>query len=257
MPIPLVLALLITALLAGFQQKSTQPPAQAAATANPALQAAPRDGEAWEQLNDAINARTAQGREMGDIDLLFVGDSITQAWSGAGRSAWEKHFAPRGAANLGIGGDQTQHVIWRMQNGNLEGLAKPAVGRAPRLAIVMIGTNNLSAGHTPEQVAGGVKGVMESIQAKVPDVKILLLAILPRGEQPDDALRQKVGETNKLLEPLADGMTIHYLDTGAVFLQSDGAISKDIMPDFLHLSPEAYEMWAEAIAPKVKEILGE
>jgi lysophospholipase L1-like esterase len=257
MPIPLVLGLLITALLAGLQQRSTQAPAEADAAANPALAPAPREGEAWNQLNDAINARTAEGRQMGNIDLLFVGDSITQAWAGAGRTAWEKHFAPRGAANLGIGGDQTQHVIWRMQNGNLEGLAKPAAGRAPRLAVVMIGTNNLSAGHTPEEVAGGVKGVMESIQARVPGVKILLLAILPRGEHPDDALRHKVNDTNTLLKPLADGMTIHYLDTGGVFLQSDGTISKDIMPDFLHLSPEAYEMWAQAIEPKVKEILGE
>src|SRR5687768_13774905 len=256
MPIPLALALLIAALLAGFQQKSTQPtPAQA--TANPALEAAPRDGEAWKRLNDAINARTAQGRDMGDIDLLFVGDSITQAWSGAGRSAWEKHFAPRGAANLGIGGDQTQHVIWRMQNGNLEGMARPAAGRAPRLAIVMIGTNNLSVGHTPEQVAEGVDGVLNAIRGRLPEVKILLLAILPRGEQPDDALRQKVSQTNKLLAPLADGMTVHYLDTGAVFLQSDGTISKDVMPDALHLSPGAYQLWAEAIEPKVKEILGE
>lgn len=261
MPTPFALILLLVTLITstGLQQRTTQPGSiQSAPAGNPALDPAPRDHEAWKQLNDAINARTRQGHEMGDLDLLFVGDSITQAWSGPGKAAWDKHFAPHGAANLGIGGDQTQHVIWRMQNGNLEGLAdpKPEGAQPPRLAIVMIGTNNLSGGHTPQQVKEGVAGVIEAIQSKVPEVQVLLLAILPRGERVDDPLRAKVAETNKLLEPLADGESIHYLDTGSIFLQEDGTISSQIMPDFLHLSPEAYEKWAQAIEPKIREILG-
>jgi lysophospholipase L1-like esterase len=260
MPILPAIVLFLSAVLLGAQQQqqqSTTRPATTQAAINPALDAAPREHDAWKQLNDAINARTAEGREMGNIDLLFVGDSITQAWAGPGREAWDKHFAPGGAANLGIGGDQTQHVIWRMHNGNLEGLAKPAAGRAPRLAIVMIGTNNLGVGHAPEQVAEGVKGVIDSIRKELPETKVLLLAILPRGEKFDDPLRLAVAETNELLPALADGKTVHFLDTGAIFIEEDGSISKEIMPDFLHLSPRAYAMWAEAIAIGVKQVLEE
>ena len=260
MPIHFTLALLISALFAsaGLQQKGTPAAAkQTAAANNPATTPAPREDEGWRQRNDSINARMAQGREKGDLELLFIGDSITQAWEGPGRAAWDKHFAPRGAANLGIGGDQTQHVIWRLQNGHLEGLAAPAAGKAPRLAVVVIGTNNLSAGQTPEQVAGGVEGVIDAIRAGLPDVQVLLLAILPRGEQPFDLLRVKVEKTNALLEPLAKRKNVHYLDTGATFLMEDGKISPAIMPDFLHLSPAAYDQWAAAIDARVQELLGE
>lgn len=226
------------------------------APANPAVVPAPREDPGWRSLNDMINARTRQGAQKGDIDLLFIGDSITQGWSGAGSDAWKRHFGPAGAANLGIGGDQTQHVIWRLKNGNLEGLAKPASGKSPRVAIVMIGTNNLGSGQNPEQVAEGVKAVLSTIHAQLPEVQVLLLGILPRSERSDEPLRLKVAATNKLLQALA-GEQVHYFDSGGVFLQSDGWISRDIMPDFLHLSPAGYEMWAQAIKPQIAKLLGE
>lgn len=209
---------------------------------------APRD-EKWLGRHEAFNEAARKKKKK--WDLVFIGDSITAGWNGKGKNVWKEHFAPRAAGNLGIGGDQTQHVIYRIENGNL-------AGQSPKLAVVMIGTNNLTHGRfeAPDTIEG-VTAVVESIRKAVPDTKILLLGVFPRGQAADDAYRAKIAETNKGISELADWENIHYLDIGHVFLKEDGSLSKKIMPDFLHLSEEGYRRWAEAIEEKVAELMGE
>ena len=134
----------------------------------------------------------------------------------------------------------------------------------------MIGTNN--TGHvgraqkelngaiyasSAEQTAEGVKAIVSKLQTKVPEAKILLLGIFPRGEKPTDAMRQQNEATNAIIAKLADGKQVHFMDIGKTFLQPDGTLPREVMPDLLHLSEKGYDMWAEAIDPKIKELLGE
>jgi beta-glucosidase len=204
----------------------------------------PRNDKWWMDRHEAMNARVKQG----NADLLFIGDSITQGWEGAGKEVWKEFYGNRNAVNLGIGGDQTQHVLWRLEHGNLEGIS-------PKLAVVMIGTNN-SFSYQPEEIAAGIEAIVKTLRAKVPQTKILLLGIFPRGATPADQLRQVNEKTNAIAAKLADGKQVVYLDIGKAFLQPDGTLTKEIMPDLLHLSPKGYRLWAEAIEPEVAKVLG-
>jgi beta-glucosidase len=212
-----------------------------------AVKPAPRPDPNWiknrhEKLNDEVRKRRDE------IKLLFIGDSITDAWSGPGKEQWNKRFAPRGAVNLGIGGDRTQHVLWRLENGNIEGLK-------PKAAVLMIGTNNSNGrDHTAEEIADGIKAIVAKLRKELPETKILLLAIFPRGEKPNPQ-REKNAQASKMASEVADGKMVHYLDIGDKFLGDGGVLSKEIMPDLLHLSPKGYEIWAEAIEAKVAELM--
>lgn len=229
-----------------------------AAEPNYAINPVPRDG-GWVKRHESFNAISKQGT----ATLVFLGDSITQGWEGKGKATWEKFYAKRNAANFGIGGDRTEHVLWRLDNGNFDGLK-------PKLIVLMIGTNN--TGHvgraqkelngaiyasSAEQTAEGVKAIVGKLQAKAPEAKILLLGIFPRGEKPTDAMRQQNEATNAIIAKLADGKQVHFMDIGKTFLQPDGTLTREVMPDLLHLSEKGYDMWAEAIDPKIKELLGE
>lgn len=193
----------------------------------------------------------------GDVDLLFIGDSITHGWgrSKEAKEIWAKHFEKRNPVNLGIGGDQTQHVLWRLQNGNLDG------GIKPKAAVVMIGTNNVSRGFTAEQIAAGITAIVKELRTKLPETKILLLAIFPRGQDPKNKdvmeLREKIRKTNEIIKKLNDGKMVTYLDIGPKFLEKDGSLDKKIMPDFLHLSPTGYQIWADEIETKLAELMGD
>jgi len=192
-----------------------------------------------------FNARIKQG----NVDLIFIGDSITHRWERQGKQLWDKYYGRRNAVNLGISGDRTQHVLWRLDNGNVNGIE-------PEVAVVMIGTNNLHSNrNTVEETADGVIAVCKKLRTKLPKTKILLLGIFPREERPCP-LREKVARTNRLFSKIADGKMIHYLDIGRSFLESDGSISKNVMPDFLHLSTKGYQVWAEAIEAKLSELMG-
>jgi lysophospholipase L1-like esterase len=225
-------------------QQAGQPP-----TATPSL----RTDQWWTERHEAFNARAKQGHEKGDIGIVFLGDSITEGWLGAGKEVWDKFYAPRNAADFGIGGDRTQHVLYRIQNGNLEGLANPKAGRAPALAIIMIGTNNTGS-DSASDIAAGITAIVHAVRERLPETKVLLLAVFPRGDVSDPA-RAKIAEINSAIAPLADGGNIHYLDIGAQFLAEDGSLPADIMPDKLHLSPKGYQIWADAMEPKVSELL--
>ena len=226
---------LTTAAAAG--EKKVGPP-------NPATEPVPRD-KGWVGRHEGFVAIAKKG----DVDVLFIGDSITDAWRGKDAApTWKKHFEPLKSANFGIGGDRTQHVIWRLQNGELDGIQ-------PKVAVVMIGTNN-SGQDAAEQIAAGITEVVRTIHKKSPETKVLLLGVFPRGEKADHPQRLKLIEVNKIISKLDDGKTVKYLDIGEKFLQPDGTLPKDIMPDFLHLSARGYEIWGDAIAPAVREMLG-
>ncbi|MCC6427613.1 MAG: GDSL family lipase [Phycisphaerales bacterium] len=246
-------------------QPANQPPVKPAPDAQPAGKPAarppnttipvPRDREDWwVQRHEAAVERAKHGAEKGDVGIIFLGDSITQGWEGPGKEAWDKHFAPLSAINLGFSGDRTQHVLWRLDHGEIEGLASPKAGTAPKLVVLMIGTNNSHGNdNTAEQIAEGLQAIVGSLRAKLPQTKILVLAIFPRGEKPNPQ-REKIAKASELASKLADGSMVHYLDIGPTFLEKDQTIHTDIMDDFLHLTPKGYQMWADAILPKVKEL---
>jgi lysophospholipase L1-like esterase len=218
--------------------------AQEVAEKHDAIKPVPRSG-GWMNRHESMNKRVAEG----DVDLVFIGDSITQGWEGKGRDVWQKFYGGRKAVNLGISGDRTQHVIWRLDNGNLKDIS-------PKLAVIMIGTNN-SGNNTPEEIADGIKVIVEQIKTKSPDTKILLLGVFPRGANKEDKRRIVNEKTNAIATKLADEKTVFYLDIGDKFLAEDGTLSRDIMPDLLHLSDKGYTIWAESIEPSVKSLMGE
>ena len=209
-----------------------------------AVKPVPRAG-GWMTRHESFNKRVSQG----DVELVFIGDSITQGWEGSGKSIWAKYYANRNAVNLGIGGDRTQHVIWRLNNGNLKNIT-------PKAAVIMIGTNN-SGSNTPAEIADGVKVIVNQIREKSPDTQILLLAVFPRGTNNEDGRRKVNQGANNIFKKLDDGKHVHYLDIGPHFLQDDGTLTREIMPDLLHLSPKGYTIWAESIEKPLAKLLGE
>jgi beta-glucosidase len=139
-------------------------------------------------------------------------------------------------------------VLWRLQNGNLKGLK-------PKAAVVMIGTNNSNGeDNSVEQIANGVTAIVEELRRSLPDTKIILLGIFPRSENPS-AQRGKVLQVNQIIQKLADQRSIFWIDFGSKFVTSDGRIPRDLMPDFLHLSPAGYQIWADSLEPTLQAIL--
>lgn len=208
-----------------------------------AVRPAARSGKSLAR-HEAMNERVARG----GVDLLFLGDSITQGWEGRGAQVWREVYAKRGAVNLGVGGDRTQHLLWRLENGNVKGIS-------PSVAVLMIGTNNSGgADNTVAEIADGVTAIVRSVRSKLPQTRVLLLDIFPRGQQPNSQ-RGKLLQVNQLLQGLDDGDGVHYLPIGHHFLESDGSISKAIMPDSLHLSEEGYRRWSAAIEPTLEHLL--
>jgi len=209
-----------------------------------ALNPVPRQG-GWMKRHNSFNDRVAKG----NVDLVFIGDSITQGWEGRGKGVWAKHYGKRNTVNLGIGGDRTQHVIWRLDNGNLKDIT-------PKAAVIMIGTNN-SRDNSSKEIAEGVSAIVKQIRSKSPKTQILLLGVFPRGTNNADKRRQVNEGANKIFSKLDDGKHVHYLDIGPKFLQKDGTLTKEIMPDLLHLSEKGYTIWAESIEGKLAKLLGE
>ena len=198
----------------------------------------------WMARHEAMNSKA----KAGGIELIYIGDSIVQFFETKGLDVWNRHYAPRKALNLGISGDRTQHVIWRLDNGNLDGIS-------PKLAIVMIGQNN--GGHnSAEEIAEGVTAVVGRLRTKLPQTKILLLGIFQRREKPTPE-REVLAKANEIISKLADGKTIHFMDINSLFVQADGTIPADLMPDFEHPSAKGYQTWAEAIEPEVAKLMGD
>jgi lysophospholipase L1-like esterase len=197
----------------------------------------------WLLRHEGFNAIAKKG----GVDLLFVGDSITDAWRNAGKAIWAERYEPLKAANFGISGDKTEHVLWRLQNGNLDGIQ-------PKLAVLMIGTNNTGRDSAP-QIAEGVTAIVNEIHKRCPATKILLLAVFPRAENADNPVRAKIAEINSIIAKLDDGQKVFFLDIGQKFLTADGTLPKSIMPDALHPNANGYKIWAEAMQEKLDSLL--
>jgi lysophospholipase L1-like esterase len=184
----------------------------------------------------------------GGIDLLFMGDSITDNWRNRGKNVWEKVYGPRHAANFGIGGDRTQHVIWRIEHGELDGIS-------PKVIVLMIGTNN-SGSDSPDQISEGVEKIVADMREKCPKSKILLLAIFPRGK-PDakPEVMETINKVNERIAKLDDGKMITFLNINKAFLGEDGKLHAEVMPDFLHPNEHGYQLWADAMEPTLAKML--
>lgn len=199
----------------------------------------------WKQRHEECVRITKKG----GVDVVFLGDSITQGWQDTGRVTWDKEFAPLKAANFGFSGDRTEHVLWRLQNGEI-------VGLSPKVVVIMIGTNNIGHGSSdPQQTSDGVKAIVGKLREKLPSSKILLLGVFPRGENPDDPMRVSVAKATELFKTCAEGKNVSFLDIGYVFLRSDGVLRTTLMPDRLHLVPDGYELWAKAMKPELLRLL--
>jgi lysophospholipase L1-like esterase len=232
-----------------------QTPAPAPAAPKPAPQsadvAAPKigkDGQVDKGFLAQHESFLKRGKE-GPIGVLFLGDSITAGW-GHAKDVWDMHYGTQQPANFGIGGDRTQHVLWRIDNGELDGIK-------PKVVVLMIGTNNI--GDSAENITKGDSKIVAEIHAKLPDAKLLLLGIFPRGADPKNAgvagMRAKIAEVNTALAKLDDGAKTRYLDIGAKFLDADGVLAKDIMPDALHPNEKGYQIWADAMQTLLNDML--
>jgi beta-glucosidase len=232
--------------------QSPTPNVASGSRVNPAVVPVSREGGATNR--QAVVLQRALDNP-GACDIVFIGDSITQGWEGNGKSVWTNYYGSRKCLNFGVGGDRTEHVLWRFEQGQLAGLK-------PKAAVLMIGTNNSNNNrdgteqYSTAEILEGVQAVVKQIRTHLPETKLLVLGIFPRGQN-FSAQRGKLLQINQALAKLADGQMIHYLDFGAQLIEADGTISKTVMPDYLHLSPAGYEIWAKAIEPKLKELLGE
>lgn len=183
--------------------------------------------------------------------VVFIGDSITHGFEGGGKAVWEKYYKDRKALNLGYGGDRTEHVLWRLDNGEVDNLK-------PKLVVMMIGTNN--TGHRkdkPEDIAAGIKAILAKLREKLPNTKVLLLGIFPRSANATDPMRVINDQANELIAKFADNKNVYYLNINKTFLTEKGELTKDIMPDLLHPNPKGYQLWAEATEPMIAKLLGD
>ena len=193
-----------------------------------------------------IARRKAAGER---TDLVFLGDSITHNWEAQNEALWKEFYGRHNPLNLGYGGDRTENLLWRLQHGEVDGIA-------PKVAVLMIGTNN--AGHRQEDPAvtfAGIRQDVAELRRRLPRTKILLLAIFPRGQTPDDGLRKLNERVNAMLPQLADGEQVVFLDMNRAFLGADGTLSKDIMPDLLHPNADGYRIWQREMGPTLERML--
>lgn len=202
-----------------------------------------------------LHAEFLKRAKAGPIGLLFLGDSITEGWRKA-PEIWEQYYGQYQPANFGISGDQTQHVIWRIEDGELDGIN-------PKVVVLMIGTNN-TGHHTAEQILAADTKIVQLIRERLPQTKVLLLAIFPRGPRHDKqgvlvddgvARMAKINQVNAGLAKLDDGKFVRFLNINSVFLDANGKIPDSVMPDQLHPNGPSYKLWADAMQPLLTEMM--
>jgi lysophospholipase L1-like esterase len=177
--------------------------------------------------------------------VLFLGDSLTEGWDPA---LWERSLAPRGVLNAGISGDFTDHILWRLEHGNL-------AGPPPKAVILLIGTNDLAAHRSPELTADGIRANLMLLRERLPEARILLLGLLPREQFPDAPLRRAAAQVNSLIRDCADGEHIVYAEIGDVLLDSDGRLSIRVSPDWLHFNEHGYTLLTSRLEPVLDRVL--
>ena len=196
-----------------------------------------------------------QEAKQGPYDIVFLGDSITDFWHDRGSNVWNQYYAPRHALNLGIRGDLTQQVLWRIDNGELDGLH-------PKVLVLLLGTNNNGRDkpgkpvrNTPAETIAGMTRVVQEVREKLPETKILLLAIFPRSI-PGDPVRDKIAEVNRIISKLDDQRNVFYLDIGSKFLDDKGFFLPDsFRADNLHPQAKGYDIWGAAVKDKLAELM--
>ena len=234
----------LSTLLAAFFWCAPRALAQSSQEPGPRMTASGNEIEPyWLKKHEELTATARRG----GARVVFLGDSITEYWRD--NEIWRRRYAPLPSANFGVAGDTTQNVLWRLAQGEL-------TGEDPQVVVLLIGTNNLGRGDTPEEAAYGAAAVLRATRAHFPEARILLLGIFPRGESARDPYRERVRRANALLSRFADGRMVRYLDIGRVFLEPDGSLSASVMPDFLHPSLEGYRRWADAMDPLLRRMLG-
>ena len=182
----------------------------------------------------------------GAFDLVMLGDSITHFWERKCTNSWESFTSEFRALNCGYAGDRVNNLLWRVENGELDGYTAKAV-------TILIGTNdNTKPDSDPAQVAAGIRRVLDVVRTKQPEARVLLCAIPPRGRSAGDArhcdARRRNERTNEIIRPLADGKKVRWLDFGAEFLDpKTGWVSKELMPDGIHPSEKGYALVRTAI----------
>jgi lysophospholipase L1-like esterase len=199
----------------------------------------------WEMAHQRICERA---RKKTHIGLLFLGDSITSSlWKA--QDVLDEYWGTYDPDYFGLPGDETQHLLWRIQNGEVEGLN-------PKCVVVLIGTNNVSFKTGSDRaIAGGVSTIVQTLRNKLPDSKILVMGILPRGRHASDSVRARIARINARVANLDNGSTIRYADSTIQLLEPDGSISPSVMPDYLHLSHKGYKIWLTSIKPFVDGML--
>lgn len=215
-------------------------------TTIPAIDEAPGKAHAydWMARHNAAVERNKQGK----VDLVFIGDSITHGWEGSGKDIWEHYYGPRNAINLGFGWDRTEHVLWRLDNGEIDGIR-------PKVAVILIGVNNVG-GNTIEDTVAGTVAVVNEVHKKLPKTKVLLLSIFPWRPTADDPMRKKANEiSEKVASVFSREKWVKPLNIGEKFLGTDGSLSKEIMPDYLHPNKMGYQIWAEAMEPILSKLM--
>jgi len=201
----------------------------------------------WKARHEANCARIEQG----NVDLLLIGDSITHGWDGAGAEIQKFFYEDRNYVNMGFGGDQTQHVLWRLNNAPMDKIH-------PKAAVLLIGINNLW-GEWPnasECVAQGIKAIVDKLQALYPDIKILVLDIF-MAQSPDHICRKQAKGTNDLLPGIfKDYKNVEIMDINDLWLSADGTIPRELMKDLVHPTREGYILWGNRVDPTVAKMLG-
>ncbi|HVX12969.1 MAG TPA: GDSL-type esterase/lipase family protein [Pirellulales bacterium] len=219
-----------------YQDKTGVPPSVVPVSRN--------DESAWAGFDAQIDASAASHS---NSQVVFFGDSITQLWETVGQSVWNQYYSGLNAVDAGIGGDQTQNLLWRIENGNVNGLA-------PKVAVLLIGINNLVEGDTPQQTAAGVAAVVEALRERMPDTKILLLGLLPISIT-SPTWQQEISTTNQLISQLADGQHVTYFDMGPAFRNSDGSPRPELYSDLVHPNTLGFAVWAQTMAPELDALL--
>ncbi|MBB6729456.1 GDSL-type esterase/lipase family protein [Cohnella zeiphila] len=208
----------------------------------------------WERHEQILNLQASI-----DPEVVLIGDSITHFWGGEPKSevlhgkaeAWNSVFAPYRVLNMGFGWDRTQNVLWRLDHGQLSGLN-------PEVVVILIGTNNTSETENARandagEIAEGLRAVCDRVEAKVPNAKIVIMAVLPREKDPDHPRRALIKDINVRYAKLAEERGYTFVDIGPRLLEADGTLSQETTPDYCHLTEKGYRQWADALRPLLPE----
>lgn len=179
--------------------------------------------ERFHSINHAVQQHT--------YSIIFFGDSLTEDWDTA---IWHQYLAPHGTLNAGIRGDRTEHLLWRLQHGNLS-------GQSPNAVVVLIGTNDVSRNRSAAVIAEGTRAILEKLRSRFPNSRILLLGLLPRSQSPKSPRRKQIQEVNRYIRKCQDGKYVFYSDPGSTtLLDKADTLLPEISPDGVHLSPQGY-----------------